>query len=699
PPPPLAGTLILGALMRPRSLKIQRKAVERAAFFDRLRHSRLLSESELQQAASRFRDDASSQAIADALVQEGMLTPFQVRQVHSGDTQPLSLGQYRLLDDLGRGGMGRVYKALHTIMGRVVAIKVISPELVSDPVAVEWFRREVRACTQLNHPNIVMAYDANEAEGLHFLVMEYVHGVTLDALVKRHGPLPITHACALMRQAALGLQHAHDKGMVHRDIKPGNLLIPHPEGDQPSERLTGGTPVPLVKILDFGLARLQGKSKGDTIALRGETGVLGTPDYIAPEQSRDIHAADIRSDLYSLGCAFYFTLAGRVPFPCENAMEKLVKHLMEQPEPLEKVRPDVPPAVAALVRRLMAKEPAERYQTPAELSRELDVWSAERPTFFPATRTSERPIWITPPTCTPSARPVTNVEPDFTRVLDSIEAFAPSQRDPERSGPSLLEPLWKYSPDEPRHAASHDTLSLSHVGETEHVTAEALLEKEQPSAAPRLDSDATQEELPAGETGVSPAGPQDPLPPVDPVVARLWQCWMDLLETIVNGSGPARVNGETYRTIHTLLLQACRDAIDAADIPERRAFYEECLSIAQPWLKLQTFVHTEPRLLQTLLERGKAIELELHDGKRPWTAQQYFGVVLLTLSSIVAALWYWSYGRRWLPSLFRQFEGEFTLSSLRSAWTVLLTHPSLLVGLIFPLVILFAISSLRAPRS
>ena len=139
-----------------------------------------------------------------------------INRLRPSDTHPLNLGQYRLLDELGRGGMGQVYKALHTIMGREVALKVISPELVSDPVAVEWFLREVRASTQLNHPNIVMAYDANEADGLYFLVMEYVHGVTLDALVKQRGPLPLGYACALMRQAALGLQHAHEKGMVHR---------------------------------------------------------------------------------------------------------------------------------------------------------------------------------------------------------------------------------------------------------------------------------------------------------------------------------------------------------------------------------------------------------------------------------------------------------------------------------------------------
>jgi serine/threonine protein kinase len=661
--------------------------VERAAFFDRLKQSRLLNETELQEAASQFREDIPSQAIADALIQKGMLTPFQARQMCAGDTQPLSLGQYRLLDEVGRGGMGRVYKALHTIMGRVVAIKVISPELVSDPVAVEWFRREVRASTHLNHPNIVMAYDANEAEGLHFLVMEYVEGVTLDALVKECGPLPIAHACALMRQAALALQHAHEKGMVHRDIKPGNLLIPYPEGDQPPEVL--------VKILDFGLARLQSQCKGDTIALRGEAGVLGTPDYIAPEQSRDIHAADIRSDLYSLGCAFYFTLAGRVPFPGENAMEKLIKHLMDPPEPLEKVRPDVPAAVAAIVRRLMAKDPAERYQTPAELVQELDAWAAERPRIIPATRTANRPLWISPPTRLPSERPVTDVQPEFTRVLSNIEVIAPSSREKELSGPSLLEPLCECPPDVSRRPDTHDTLSLSHAEETEEVMAEAALGRDRSSSPPHVESDSTQVELPGG-TGVSPVK----LPPIDPVVSRLWQRWMDLLETVVAGRGPARVNGNTYRTIHTLLLQACRAAIDAAEIPERRALYEECLSIAQPWLKPQTFIQTDSSILQTLLQRGKEIEIELNGGKVPWTIRQVLGLVLITVSPIAAALWYWDYGRLWLPSLFRAFNGEFTLTSLQSVWSFLQAHPPLLMGVIFPLVVIFSLLLLsRTPRT
>jgi serine/threonine protein kinase len=603
-----------------------------------------------------------------------------------GDTQPLSLGQYNLIEELGRGGMGRVYKALHTIMGREVALKVISPELISDPVAISWFLREVRASTQLNHPNIVMAYDANEADGLYFLVMEYVHGMTLDALVKQQGPLPTAYACALMRQAALGLQHAYEKGMAHRDIKPSNLLIPTCKGDPTSEVL--------VKILDFGLARLQGKSKGDTIALRGEVGVLGTPDYIAPEQSRDIHSADIRSDLYSLGCVFYFTLAGRVPFPGDNAMEKLIKHLMEEAEPLEKVRPDVPPELAAIVRRLMAKDPTDRFQTPAELVRELEKVSG--------TLSEKLPDAFSPLT----QRPASDPQPEHTCVLEKISVFALPRPQAEPSGPSLLEPLWKYAPDEGGHPNSHDTLTTSPPGDTEEVTANCIGEgagSPAPSASGRLESGCTFQEIAVSDkTGAlaSEAPSNEPLPSIDPVVFRLWRRWLNLLETIIAGRGPSGVDSEAYQTIHALLLQACRAAIDVCRVPERRAFYEECLSIAQPWLKLQSFGRADSTMLDSLLRRCREIEIELNNGKAPWTLRQVVALVLLALSPAGAALWYGHYGRLCMPSLLKAFDGDFSLTSLRSAWHFLQTHPALLMGVLFPLVIIFSVALLsRSPRN
>ncbi len=670
--------------------------MERAIFFDRLRQNRLLTDAELEQTASRFSDSEAVESIAGSLVKEGVLTPYQVRQVCSGDTQPLTLGQYRLLDELGRGGMGQVYKALHTIMGRVVAIKVISSELVKDPVAVEWFRREVRASTHLVHPNIVMAFDANEADGLHFLVMEYVEGVNLDTLVKQNGPLPVGHTCALMRQAALGLQHAHEKGMVHRDIKPGNLLIPRPASDQP--------PDVLVKIVDFGLARLQNKSTSETIQLRPQAGVLGTPDFISPEQSRDIHATDIRSDLYSLGCTFYYALAGRVPFPGETAVEKLIKHLMERPEPLEKVRPEVPPAVAAIVKKLMAKNPADRYQTPAELARELDAWATNSPKMASATPTSCRPLWITPPTQVPGDASASAEPAAPTRLLDAELMLGSLQKEIEPSGPSLFEPSWKYAPSESQRKETHDTLSLSRPEDTEVVTAEATAGTAVAPSRARVDSDGTLQEVGGASAAVLAAGgtadSAAPAPErLDPALRPLWRRWRLLLQTIIKGSGPTRVDSETYRAVHTNLLLACRSAAESAVTPERRAFYQELVSIVQPWLTLQTFARTESEMLQSLLERCRQAELILNEGKVPWTIRQFVGLVLLALSPIGLAVWYRNSGRLWLPSLMRAFQWDSSKPSTHSAWDYVATHPSVLMGVIFPLVIVVSIYLLvRTPR-
>jgi serine/threonine protein kinase len=645
--------------------------VERTVFFDRLRQKGLLSEAEIEQAASRFGDTDPTQVIADALVQDGKLTPYQVHHVYAGDTQPLTLGQYRILDELGHGGMGHVYKALHAIMGRVVAIKVISPELVQNPVAVEWFRREVRASTQLVHPNIAMAYDANEAEGLHFLVMEYVEGGTLDALVKKEGPLPVDHACALMRQAALGLQHAHEKGMVHRDIKPANLLIP--QSEQPSDVL--------VKIVDFGLARLQSKATGDTIALRTQTGMLGTPDYVSPEQSRDIHAADIRSDLYSLGCTFYFALAGHPPFPGETVMEKLIKHLMEEPTRLEEVRPEVSSSVAAIVRRLMAKRPDERQQTPQDLVRDLDAVAEQ---LSKASLTGQTP-------CRVPRLPLANPAPDVptpTKMLDRVEVFAPP-REPEPSGPSLFEPQWKHAPGEVRQVQTHDTVEVSEPQDTEMTTAVATALKD-PQAA--MDSDSTLQEVHGSAAVLSnsitpaPAAP----PGLDRILRNRWRQWTHLIELIVEGYGNSRVDAESYRAVHTALLHACRVAVESSTTPERRAFHQEIVSIVQPWLNLSTFVHVERPMLESLLDRCKRIELELHDGKLPWTMRQFLGLALLLLSPLGLVVWYWQYGRQWLPALVQSFRGGALGPSLQSASAYVSNHPALLLGAVFPIAILVA---------
>ncbi len=320
-----------------------------------LRQYRLLDAAQLDELAgglqARFPD---AKALARELIQRNWLTPFQANLLLQGRGKELLLGSYVLLERVGEGGMGIVFKARNWKLGRVVALKIIRKEKLDKPDAVRRFQREVRAAAVLSHPNIVHAHDADQIGGTHILVMEYIDGtIDLAALVKKNGPLPVPQACEYIRQAALGLQHAHERGLVHRDIKPHNLLL----------TANGST----VKILDMGLARLsQSALHGQPGTLMTQEGtVMGTPDYIAPEQSRSSHNVDIRADIYSLGCTLYHLLAGQAPFPRGSMIEKILKHQLDEPPPLEQIRPDVPPPVAALVRKMMAKKTEARYQTPA----------------------------------------------------------------------------------------------------------------------------------------------------------------------------------------------------------------------------------------------------------------------------------------------------------------------------------------------
>jgi len=254
------------------------------------------------------------------------------------------LGPYEILQHLGEGGMGRVYQARHQVLKKVVAIKVIRREQLANPNVLQRFHREALAAAQLAHSHIVRLYDASEADGNHFLVMEYVAGCDLGDLVEKKGPLPLPLACEYIRQTALGLQHAYERGLVHRDIKPANLLVTA-DGSH-------------VKIMDMG--------------------VMGTPAYLAPEQARDARQADIRSDIYSLGCTFYHLLSGTPPFHGMSLAELVLCHQFEDPAPIEQKRPEVAPELAAIIRKMMAKQPQDRYQTPAEVAEELQAFVAAR---------------------------------------------------------------------------------------------------------------------------------------------------------------------------------------------------------------------------------------------------------------------------------------------------------------------------------
>jgi serine/threonine protein kinase len=290
----------------------------------------------------------------------GALRPDAVREAVAGaspDVPPelVNHPKFRIVRQLGRGGMGVIYLAEHRVLQKRFALKVINPSVLDNPGALARFQTEARAAATLDHANIARAHDADQAGDLHFLVMEYVEGMSLWQLLQKKGPMSVASACHCVCQAALGLQHAFEHGMAHRDIKPQNLML---------------TPKGQVKVLDFGLARMRGPKdvgKGLTQA----DSFMGTPEYVSPEQATDARQADIRADIYSLGCTFYALLTGRPPFQ-EDTMVKLVMAHIEKPPPaLHELRPDVPAEVSAIAAKMLAKDPAQRYQRPVEVAQAL----------------------------------------------------------------------------------------------------------------------------------------------------------------------------------------------------------------------------------------------------------------------------------------------------------------------------------------
>jgi serine/threonine protein kinase len=343
-------------------------------------------------------------------------TPAESDRLEVPDAIPAELARherYRVVRLLGAGGMGAVYEAEHLVMQRPVALKVIRRALTAKADAVERFRREVRAAARLSHPNIVATTDAEDAGETHFLVMEYVEGTDLGRLVQEHGPLPVDRACDYIRQAALGLQYAFERGMVHRDLKPHNLMLSVVSGgvvsggvvsggvvsgndndaDQPTTHHSPLTPhqppthqppthhSPLtthqIKILDFGLARFASEA-ASAAGVTGTGMVLGTVDYMAPEQADSARQADIRSDIYSLGCTLYHLLAGQPPFPTGAPLQKVMAHREKKPQPLTELRPDLPEGFMPVLERMMAKNPRHRYQTPAAAALALEAFVPEK---------------------------------------------------------------------------------------------------------------------------------------------------------------------------------------------------------------------------------------------------------------------------------------------------------------------------------
>jgi serine/threonine protein kinase len=382
---------------------------------------------------------------AAMLVRDGQLTKFQAEQLLQGKWKRFSIGKYKVLERLGSGGMGSVFLCEHKLMRRRVAVKVLPAAKAADEESLQRFYREARAVAALDHPNIVHAYDIDQDDSLHFLVMEYVDGANLQDIVKKTGPLPVGQACHYIRQAALGLEHAHQKGLVHRDVKPANILV---------DRLGQ------VKILDMGLARFFNDEE-DLLTKKFDDNVLGTADYLAPEQAEDSHDVDIRADIYALGATFYFLLTGRPPFGDGTVAQKLMSHQHKDPRPIPELRRDVPAELSAVVVRMMAKKPDQRYQVPREV---VDALVPFVPGAVPPPPESEMPH-LSPAAAADSGSPSSHPQlraaaPQPTAA--PVVAVAPSAVAPSAVAPSAVtSSAVATSEDSPWNSIEADTVDAA----------------------------------------------------------------------------------------------------------------------------------------------------------------------------------------------------------------------------------------------
>jgi eukaryotic-like serine/threonine-protein kinase len=410
--------------------------------------------------------------LAEQLLAAGCLTRYQYRKIQLNRSADLLFGPYLVLERVGEGGMGKVYRAVRVPTAQMVALKTIRPNLLQNKTVISRYKREARAAAALDHPNIVKLFEADDIDGRYYMAMEFIEGMDLSRLTKeltkdKRSILP-SEAAEYVRQAALGLQHAHTKGLVHRDIKPSNLLVS-------GERALPGTEgTASVKLLDMGLVRSLTEEDNSQMDLTRDGTVVGTPDYMSPEQAKNSSTVDHRADIYSLGCTLFYLLKGSPPFHEGTAIDKLIRHQLDPVPDIRQYRPDVPVGLAAVIRKMMAKKPNDRYQSGDETAKELSLYTQEaaRFDFICETTRQYEHVDLSPPVAeprssdslstaplpptesaepaepatTPPARPTSGTTTRTVRPLSVPPSGQPSSRNPGVRSKAIARPVADASP-------------------------------------------------------------------------------------------------------------------------------------------------------------------------------------------------------------------------------------------------------------
>jgi eukaryotic-like serine/threonine-protein kinase len=409
------------------------------AVCNQLARSKLLAPDAVRTIHKRWKSEAKGAADDTGrfnkwLVANGFLTDFQVGVLQRGFADLLFLDDYKLIERIGQGRMAGVYKAIHKL-GQVVAVKVLPPSKGRHPPTLARFQREARMASRLKHANVVRTFQVGKTHGgLHYLVMEYLDGETLDDILERRGKLSVAEALHVIAQSLEGLAHIHAEGLVHRDLKPGNLMLVPPPGDT--------VLYSLVKILDIGLGRalfedgVPGNIAGD---LTNEGAILGTPMYMAPEQARSAHTADIRADIYSLGCVLYHAVTGQPPFPDNSVVRVIVRQATEEVKPLSELLTEVPPGFQEVMDKFLAKDPGERFSSPAEALQALEALQQSTAALAPPETDPGMRTFLTWLETAPPADPIEATPPPApAKAAAQVgkPAVVPQPKAPEAASPS-----------------------------------------------------------------------------------------------------------------------------------------------------------------------------------------------------------------------------------------------------------------------